>query len=95
MTTARVTFALDAGTVSLLNELAGRLGKSKSAVVREAIQRFPGPAVRLSERERRRMLRAFDELVPQIPVRSLESVEAEIRAIRRARRGGGRTIKAG
>ena len=90
MTTLKVTFALDITTISLLNELAGRLGKSKSAIVREAIQRIHGSTVRLSERERRRMLRAFDELVPQIPVRSLESVEAEIRAIRRARHGGAR-----
>ena len=90
-----VALTLDTATVSLLNEIAGRLGKSKGAIVREAIQRVHGPASRLSERARLRMLRAFDELVPQIPTRSLKSTEAEIRAIRRARHGGGRTTKAG
>ena len=95
MKTVTVAFPLDTTTVSLLNEIAGRLGKSKGAIVREAIQHFHGPSGRLSERERLRMLRVFDKLVPQIPARNLKSVEAEIRAIRRARRGGGRTIKAG
>jgi hypothetical protein len=45
---------------------------------------------RLSERERVRMLRAFDELVPRIPARSAVEVDRELRAIRRARRAGGR-----
>lgn len=47
------------------------------------------PSSRLSERERLRLLRTFDEVVPRIPVRSM-CKESELSAIRRARRAGGR-----
>jgi hypothetical protein len=40
---------------------------------------------RLSERERLRLLRAFDELVPRIPARGAAEVERELRSIREAR----------
>jgi hypothetical protein len=36
------------------------------------------------------MLRVFDEMVPKIPKRPQEEVEAELAEIRAARRGGGR-----
>ena len=45
----------------------------------------------LSERERQRMLRAFDDLVPKIPKRRAKDVEKEIEALRLARRAGGDT----
>jgi hypothetical protein len=45
---------------------------------------------RLTARERRRLLEAFDRLVPLIPKRPLRDVERELAALRRARRGTGR-----
>jgi hypothetical protein len=45
---------------------------------------------RLSDRERRLLLAAFDEVVPRIPKRPREEVERELEEIRRARRAGGR-----
>jgi hypothetical protein len=50
---------------------------------------------RLSESERKRMLNAFDALVPAIPVRPLGEADAEMREIRRARRSGGRLSMSG
>jgi len=34
--------------------------------------------------------RIFDEMLPKVPERPVEEVEAELAEIRRARRGGGR-----
>jgi hypothetical protein len=48
------------------------------------------PSSRLSERERLRLLRTFDEVVPRIPLRSLRSMENELSTLRRARRASGR-----
>ena len=90
MASVKATFTLDPRTVARLNETAERLQRSKSEVVREAIHDFSDRADRLSERERRRMLAAFDELVPQIPERPASEVDAELAEIRMARRGGGR-----
>jgi hypothetical protein len=45
---------------------------------------------KLSDRERARLLRAFDQLVPKIPRRSIAAVEQELGALLRARRAGGR-----
>jgi len=90
MASVKSTFTLDPQTIARLNETAERLQRSKSEVVREAIRDYSDRAGRLSERERRRMLAAFDELVPQIPERPVSEVDAELAAIRGARRGGGR-----
>jgi hypothetical protein len=86
----RATFTLDEVTETVLRRTAARLGKAKSEVVREAIQDYGARVGRLSEAERLRLLAAFDELVPVIPRRPLEEVEAELEEIRQARRGGGR-----
>jgi predicted DNA-binding protein len=86
----RATFTLDDITEAVLRRTAERLGKPKSEVVREAIQDYGARIGRLSEAERLRLLAAFDELVPRIPRRPLAEVEAELEAIRVARRGGGR-----
>jgi len=40
----------------------------------------------LSDQERSKMLRAFDELVPRIPKRSAAGVDAELAQVRRARK---------
>lgn len=90
MATVKVTFTLDPETVARLRQAAERLAKPQSAVVREAIHDFSERVGRLSERERLRLLASFDELVPRIPVRPTSMVERELRAIRRARRAGGR-----
>jgi hypothetical protein len=44
----------------------------------------------LSEQERLRMLRVFDEVVPRIARGPASRVDAEIRAIREERQSGGR-----
>ena len=89
MATVKVTFTFDEATISLLNQTAERLAKSKSEVVREAIYSYHERIGRLSERERRYLLAVFDRLVPKIPVRPEAEVDRELNAIRRARRGGG------
>ena len=89
-TTTKATFTLDEAAMSSLEDAATRLAMPKSAVVREAILEFHARIGRLSERERINMLRAFDELVPQIPIRSPESVDDELAELRRSRKAGGR-----
>ena len=90
MALAKVTFTLDQATVALLEDAAARLSLPKSRVVREAVLEFHDRIGRLNPRERAEMLRAFDELVPRIPVRSGAAVERELAELRRARRAGGR-----
>ena len=90
MASTKVTFTLDDATLTRLQQAATRLSIPKSEVVREAIAEFHRRIGRLSETERLRMLRVFDEWLPRIPVRPKADVEKEARAIRRARRSGGR-----
>jgi hypothetical protein len=90
MVSTKVTFTLDQATIARLQDAAARLSLPKSEVVREAIQDFHERIGQLSERERLRLLRTFDEMVPRIPTRSLRTVENELSAIRRARKAGGR-----
>jgi len=90
MATTKVTFTLDAATLQRLRDAAERLAKPQSAVVREAIQDFHNRIGKLSEQERQRALRAFDELVPKIPFRPLAAVQRELVELRQARRRGGR-----
>lgn len=85
-----MTFSLDEATARELGRTAQRLQVPKSRVVREAIHEYAARAGRLSEGERRHLLRVFDELVPQIPSRDVSEVEAELAEVRRSRRGGGR-----
>jgi hypothetical protein len=95
MATTKVTFTLDAETITRLSATAERLALPKSAVVREAIRDFSDRAGRLSERERQQMLEAFDRLVPAIPPRPLRDVERELTEIRNARRAVGRRSTGG
>ena len=90
MARPKATFTLDATTIRRLERTAERLGRPKSQVVREAIHDYSERVGRLSERERLRLLRAFDDLVPAIAPRPDAEVEGELRRIRDARRGGGR-----
>ena len=85
-----MTFSLDETTAAQLARTAERLQTSKSAVVREAIAEYAARAGRMSEAERRKALRSFDELVHKIPQRRAIEVDEELAALRRARRAGGR-----
>jgi len=95
MASTKVTFTLDEKTVARLNRAAGYLRIPKSQVVREAIGEYSANLGRLSEEERDRMLSVFDEAVASIPTRPRKEVEEELRAIREARRGGGRRTPPG
>ena len=86
----KVTFTLDDETVARLRRSAERLGKPQSAVVREAVGEYAARIGRLGDGERRHLLHVFDTLVPAIPARPAREVSAEVRAIRGARRRGGR-----
>lgn len=86
----KMTFTLDEATVGQLRRSAARLAKPRSAVVRLAIRDYAERIGRLGEDERVQLLRAFDELVPRIPARPAAAVEREIKAVRAARRQGGR-----
>jgi hypothetical protein len=93
--TTKMTFALDNATVAKLNDAASRLGAPKSGIVREAILEFHDRIGHLSERERVRMLRTFDEMVPNIPERSEADVDLELAEVRLSRNTGGRQNPAG
>jgi hypothetical protein len=90
MASVKVTFTLDAETVARLRSTATRLRLPQSQVVREAIAEYGARAGRLGEAERQGMLRAFDRVVGAIPSRPAAEVDAELEAIRKSRRQGGR-----
>ncbi len=82
----KVTYSLDDATVRRIRRAAERLGKPQSLIVREAVAEYDARTDRLSEAERLRMLEVLDRLHDEPVARSRESVEAEIREIRRSRR---------
>ncbi len=86
----KVTFTLDDATVAALRQSAARLRKPQSQIVREAIGEYSERVGRLSDTERRRLLRLFDTLVPAVAPRPPREVAAEVRSVRRARHAGGR-----
>ena len=90
MATVKVTFTLDPVTILRLEQAAERSKKPKSEVVREAIRDYHERVGRVSEHERLRLLKAFDELVPAIPPRRASAVRGELRQVRLAWRAGGR-----
>lgn len=87
---AKFTFVFDEQTARTLRATAARLRKSQSLVVREAVAEYAAHAGRLTDSERRRMLTTIDSLQRQPSSRSAGAVRAEIRAVRKARRQGGR-----
>ena len=93
MASVKATFTLDEITATRLAQTAERLNRPKSAVVREAILDYSERTDRLSERERLKKLRLFDELMPRIRPRTDAEVDAELKAIRDARRTGGRRTR--
>lgn len=86
----KVTFTLDDATVTRLRQAAARVGRPQSQVVREAVKDYSDRLGKLSEEERVRLLEVFDTVIPVIPARPVARVDAELRAIRRTRRAGGR-----
>jgi len=86
----KVTFTLDDATVAEIRRTAKRLGVPQSQMVREAVAEYAARADRVSERERLRTLAVLDRLRAAPASRPAGAVDAELRAIRRARRAGGR-----
>ena len=85
-----MTFTLDEETAARIDRTAERLAIPKSAVVREAVAEYAARAGRLSDEERSRMLRVFDDVVARIPAQPAAAADAELAAVRLARREGGR-----
>ena len=90
MARTKATFTLDDATVRELRRAAERLRVPQSQVVREAVAEYAARIGRLSESERVAMLKTFDRLLPAIPPRPASEVDAELRALRAARRRGRR-----
>jgi predicted transcriptional regulator len=87
---ARATFSLDLATIQEIRRIAERLHKPQSQVIREAVADYAERTDRLSERERRHLLHVLEGLRATRPARTATEVDAELRAVRRARRDGGR-----
>ena len=90
METRNVILALDNDTIALLQQTAEQLSKPQSHVVREAIRQYHDRVGDLSEPERLRMIKIVEEMMSLPPTRPQHEVDRELRAIRRARRSGGR-----
>jgi len=91
----KMTFTFDDDTVATLRRTASRLRKPQSAVVREAIQDYASRSGRLSDDERRHMLKVFDRVMAEIPSSSQGEADSEIARVRAARRTGGRRTPLG
>jgi predicted transcriptional regulator len=86
----KVTYSLDDETVANIRRTAARLGVAQSQVVRDAVADYAARADRLSERERAQLLGVLGDLADRSPTRAARAVDAELRAVRTARRTGGR-----
>lgn len=84
--TLKVTFTLDAETVTTLKAAADRTGRPQSAIVRDAIARYGERHDKLNPAERQRMLEALQRMMASPPTRTDPDAEAEVKEIRRARR---------
>ena len=91
---ARVTFSLDDTTVAQIRRTAARLRKPQSHVVRDAVADYASGADRLSENERRHLIGMLETLRDARPTRPAADVDAELGALRVARRAGGRRRRA-
>lgn len=85
-----MTFSLDDATVAEIRRTAERLGTAQSHVVREAVAEYAARADRVSERERLRALSILEALRKKPASRPASAVDEELRAVRAARRKGGR-----
>jgi hypothetical protein len=84
----KMTFTLDDSTVAALKRIAGRLQKSQSYVLREAISYFEPHAGQLSKAERKRRVELFDRVLAEIPSKSASDVDRELKELRASRRRG-------
>jgi hypothetical protein len=91
----KMTFTFDEQTVETLRRAASRLKRPQSVVVREAIQEYASRADRLSDEERRHMIKVLDRIIARPPKRTQADVDAEISEIRAVRRTGGRRTRLG
>jgi hypothetical protein len=87
---ARATFSLDEATIAEIRRTAARLRKPQSHVVRDAIADYAAKTDRLSERERLQLLGTLERIRDARPSRPAADVDREIKALRDARRRGGR-----
>jgi len=87
---ARVTFSLDDETVEQIRRTAARLQRPQSHVVRDAVADYAARTDRLSERERQQLMGVLERLRDARPTRPAAAVDDELKAIRAARRAGGR-----
>jgi len=86
----KVTYTLDDATVAEIRRTAERLGRPQSQVVREAVAEYAARADRVGERERLRTVSILTSLKKTPSTRPAKEVDAELDAVRRARRKGGR-----
>ena len=86
----KLTFSVDDATADTLKKTAYRLNKSQSLVVREAVAEYAARAGRLTEAERRTMLKVVDAMMKAPPTRTHAETVRELRQIRQARLQGGR-----
>jgi hypothetical protein len=86
----KATFSLDDETMEQIRRTAARLRKPQSHVVRDAVADYAARSDRLSERERLQLLGALETIDRAAPSRSARAVDAEMAAVRKARRQGGR-----
>ena len=86
----KMTFTVDDDTARTLRQMADRLQKPQSQVLREAIRFYEPHAGLLNGEERRRRVELFDEVIARIPSGSAGKVDEELRQIRRSRRAGWR-----
>jgi Arc/MetJ-type ribon-helix-helix transcriptional regulator len=86
----KVTYTLDDATVAEIRRTAERLGRPQSQVVREAVAEYAARTDRVGERERLRTVSILTSLKKAPAARTAKAVDAEIDAVRRARRKGGR-----
>ena len=86
----RVTFSLDDATIARIRQTAERLGKPQSQVVREAVAEYAERADRLSDEERRHALSVLGRRASRWLGSQAAGVDRELRAIRAARKAGGR-----
>ena len=84
----KVTYTLDDETVERVRKLAKRTRKPQSQIVREAVAHYAAREDKLTSEERDRILTILRTLGPQLPTRSREDVERELREIRKSRRTG-------
>jgi len=89
----KMTFTFDEQTVETLRRAAARLKKPQSVIVREAIQDYANRADRLSDDERKRMLKVVDRMMARPAERTEAEVNTEIAEIRAARKSGGRRTR--